>query len=88
MEAEFVSWARNGPIRERPQMSAKVGKPSNGTGRRISAYGYKRRFNVVRLMSAWARIADAIGRKADVTWEFAERAEIYAACAASLRRTC
>ncbi len=38
-----------------------------------------------RFTSAWARIADAIGRKADVAWEFAATAEIYAACAAFSR---
>ncbi len=73
---------------QHPEFPPLVGKPPNAFGPCMTAYGYKRSPSASRLMSAWARIADTIGRKADVAWECAARAEIYAACAASSRSTC
>ena len=67
---------------------ASVGKRSNAMDPQFSASGYKRRFNVLRLKSASACIADAIGQKADIAWVFAARAEIYAACTGALRSFC
>ncbi len=55
---------------------------------RDSAVGYKRSASASRTTSVVRGIADTIGRKADVAWECAARAEIYAACAASSRSTC
>ena len=48
--------------------SASVGKPPNTLGTCLTASGYKRRINVLRLKSAWGGLADTIGRKADVAW--------------------
>ncbi len=36
IESEFVPWARNGPARETPRMSAKAGKPPNRPDRAIA----------------------------------------------------
>ncbi len=54
IEGESRKWGITGPTRPSLPISAMVGKPPNTLGTCLTASGYKRRINVLRLKSACA----------------------------------